>query len=85
MKIEFSKMFLFALGCFVTGLVCAVAEKTFYDTVDENGFLHESFFLPLSFLFFAVGMISLVVVFIRKVIRPNFRRSKSRNSTPIGN
>ena len=46
-----SKMFWFSFIFLVMGIIFGYLENTFYQYIDENGFLIESFFMPLSFLY----------------------------------
>jgi len=43
------------LGCIGLAASCAVAERLFFNGMDENGMLRESFFLPLAWGFGIVG------------------------------
>lgn len=57
-----------------TGLVFGYLEMTFYQYIDQNGVLVESWFLPLSFLFVFIGAAGLLGVAL-KAIRLALRRS----------
>ncbi|MCK8465481.1 DUF3955 domain-containing protein [Aliiroseovarius sp. S1339] len=46
-----------------------LAERTFYSGVEITGVLQESFFLPLSFILGAVGLICLAMSFLMKAKR----------------
>ncbi|AQS37453.1 Protein of unknown function (DUF3955) [Shewanella psychrophila] len=46
------------------GGVFLLLENTFYQYVDEKGFLHESLFLPLGVFSLCLGIIIILLVFI---------------------
>jgi hypothetical protein len=61
-KVLFSGLFfLFA------GIVFLFLENTFYQYIDEEGFLHESLFLPLGTFFLIIGSL-LISFFIIKIL-----------------
>jgi hypothetical protein len=67
-----SKIFWLSFILLAMGLVFGYIENTFYQYIDENGVLIESWFMPLSFLcIFLGGMGLLFIVFktIRLVIK----------------
>ena len=43
----------------VLAIACRIAEAVFYGDVGPDGFLRESWFLPLTFIFLALGLIAL--------------------------
>ena len=46
-------------------IACWIAERVFYGArVDENGILQESWFVPLSALFFLLGIVLLISSFL---------------------
>ncbi|WP_162916404.1 DUF3955 domain-containing protein [Cohaesibacter haloalkalitolerans] len=46
-------------------IACGIAERVFYGArLDENGILQESWFLPLSALFFLLGIVLLISSFL---------------------
>lgn len=58
-KILEGKLFRCSLFFIFLGLVCVFLENFFYQYVDKNGVLHESWFMPLgafSLLFGAGGL-----------------------------
>ncbi len=79
---KFSKTFWVAIACFIMGVACAVAESVFYDTLDENGVLQESLFLPLSFLFVFIGMMTMGFVGGRQLFRKLNSRRVHRDARP---
>ena len=59
-----SKIFWLSFILLAMGLVFGYIENTFYQYIDENGVLIESWFMPLSFLcIFLGGMGLLFIVF----------------------
>lgn len=55
--------------CFLlTSAIFMLLEDRYYQYVDNNGVLHESLFLPLSILCFALGVLFVVSSLARKVI-----------------
>ena len=50
------------------GITFLLLENVFYQYIDEEGILHESFFLPLGFLSFFLGLTFLLVIAIRKLM-----------------
>ncbi|MGB0956494.1 MAG: DUF3955 domain-containing protein, partial [Panacagrimonas sp.] len=44
-----------SLALLSVGAICLLLEYTFYQSVDELGFLQESFFLPLGMLLIVMG------------------------------
>jgi len=61
-KILFSGLFFLLAGVFFLFL-----ENTFYQYVDKDGFLHESFFLPLSAFSLIIGSLLLFILIIKKL------------------
>jgi len=51
----------------ILGVTCLFLEKTFYQYLDEDGVLHESFFLPLGCLSLIAGGLGLFVTIIKLV------------------
>ena len=43
-----------------------LAETAFYGDIDSNGVLHESFFLPLTFILAAIGIVLLGISLVLK-------------------
>lgn len=52
----------------LTGAIFMLVENSYYQYVDNNGVLHESLFLPLSMLCFALGLFFVASILARKVI-----------------
>jgi DMSO/TMAO reductase YedYZ heme-binding membrane subunit len=56
-----SKIRLIGISAIIIAVLFWLAEKIFYGDIDADGVLQESFFLPLSFLVGAIGILLLVV------------------------
>ncbi|KPB02690.1 DUF3955 domain-containing protein [Ahrensia marina] len=56
-----SKIRLIGISAIIIAVLFWLAEKVFYGGIDADGVLQESFFLPLSFLVGAIGILLLVV------------------------
>ena len=62
-----SKIFLASLFLLVLGVTFLFLENTFYQYLDEDGVLHESFFLPLGCLSLIVGGLGLLITGIKLI------------------
>jgi hypothetical protein len=60
-------MFWFSFIFLVMGITFGYLENTFYQYIDENGFLIESFFMPLSFLCIFIGGIVFFIFAIKTI------------------
>ena len=60
---KYKKNSLLLSGCFllIVGGIFLFLEDTFYQYVDEQGFLHESLFLPLGVFSFLLGVLILFI------------------------
>lgn len=50
-----SKVFWISIVLLVAGITFGYLENTFYQYIDENGVLRESWFMPLSFICIFLG------------------------------
>lgn len=75
MKYTFSKLFWAGIVLIFLGLVSGAMERLFYNTIDENGILQESFFLPLSFIFIFIGALLIISSCLKSVFL-KIRRKK---------
>ncbi|MCK5892889.1 MAG: DUF3955 domain-containing protein [Endozoicomonadaceae bacterium] len=50
------------------GAVFIFLENVFYQYIDENGVLRESFFMPLGFLSIFIGLFFLLIIAIIKLM-----------------
>ncbi|MCJ8294616.1 MAG: DUF3955 domain-containing protein [Colwellia sp.] len=67
MNISTNKTFLTSLFLLGLGMLSLIAESTFYQFIDNDGFIHESMFLPLGMISIAVGMLFLLVFIIQRI------------------
>ena len=76
------KSLLLGLFFLFTGVAFLFLENIFYQYLDENGYLHESLFLPLGVLALFLGAL-LLFYFVAKIlivlVRKLFKKSKSHN------
>jgi hypothetical protein len=56
------------LAFLIIGISCLFIENIFYQYLDEDGVLHESFFMPLGALFLALGVLMLCYLVVKKLI-----------------
>ncbi len=54
-----SKILTLSVIFLAVGIICIALENYFYQYVDENGVLHESFFMPLGAIFVMLGIVGL--------------------------
>ena len=64
-KVLKSKMFRASLILLVLGVTFVLLENTFYQYLDDDGVLHESFFLPLGCLSLIAGGLGLLITVIK--------------------
>lgn len=57
------------------GILFISLENIFYQYIDENGFLHESLFMPIGIILLLIGTNSLVIIFIKRKISKKKRQS----------
>ena len=50
------------------GVTFLLLENIFYQYIDEDGILHESFFMPLGFLSIFLGLTFLLAIAIRELM-----------------
>ena len=72
---------IFATGfCMVIlGSLSLLFEHTFYQYLDENGVLHESFFLPLGTFSILLGIVIISFFCVYKLILHIYKRNFSTN------
>lgn len=61
MDMKSSKLIQAGVVLIVLGLASYCIDMIFYDSVDENGFLVESLFLPLTFILGFLGSLLIVL------------------------
>ncbi|MCL1142690.1 DUF3955 domain-containing protein [Shewanella gaetbuli] len=64
MSILFNRKMGFSFLIAVTGLLFLFIESTYYQYVDAQGQLHESWFMPLGFLFIFIGLLAMGIFII---------------------
>ncbi len=62
-----NKILLFCFVLLATGIAFGYCEHKFYQYIDNNGLLVESWFMPLSFLCVVLGGIGLFVFIVKAV------------------
>jgi hypothetical protein len=72
-KVLKSRIFLASLFLIALGFTCLFLENTFYQYLDEDGVLHESFFLPFGCLSLITGGLGLLITVI-KIVWSCFRQ-----------
>jgi len=80
-KVLKSKMFRASLILLVLGVTFVLLENTFYQYLDDDGVLHESFFLPLGCLSLIAGGLGLLITAIKTV----WSYLGSNNNAPSAN
>ena len=70
------KTFIIGLVLLGIGILSLIAENTFYQYLDDEGFLHESLLMPLGAFSIIVGTLFLVF-FIIQILLYLFRKNKS--------
>ena len=56
-----SKLSITGITFITLGIISGFIQNTYYGYVDADGVLHDSLFLPFSFLFAAIGLIILLI------------------------
>jgi len=69
-----SKSFIFSILFFLLGITFLILENYFYQYIDENGFLQESWFMPLGFIFLFIGILGFIFSFFRYIYLKYIRR-----------
>lgn len=59
MSARFPKLFWTGIFFIILGAMSYLVEQVFYGYPDENGFLHESLFLPMAFILGCIGLVFL--------------------------
>jgi hypothetical protein len=62
-----SKIVWLSFILFAMGIVFGYIENTFYQYIDENGVLIESWFMPLSFLGIFLGGMGLLIIAVKPI------------------
>ena len=56
-----NKIFITSISLIILGIISLFIENTFYQYLDEEGFLHESLFLPLGIFSLIIGIIFFIL------------------------
>ncbi len=64
-----SKFLIYSLVIFFIGFIFLILENSFYQFIDENGILHESYFMPLGFLFLFVGILGIIFYILKSLLK----------------
>jgi hypothetical protein len=64
-----SKVAWSGIAMVIAGMVSGILEKIFYDRLDENNVLQESFFLPLAVILIILGTALIGVAAVRYIAR----------------
>jgi hypothetical protein len=75
MGIFINKIIITSLILLGIGILSLIAENTFYQYVDNDGFLHESLFLPLGVISLFLGMLCLIFFIIQRILRGVFKKN----------
>lgn len=62
-------MFKLGFVSFFLAVLCFVCESLWYGDIGEDGVLNESFFLPLGYIFAALGIVLVAVALVRRCLR----------------
>jgi hypothetical protein len=62
-----NKLFFVSLFFLISGTAFLALERIFYQYIDKNGVLHESWFMPLGVLGLLFGCIGLVFVVLKEI------------------
>ncbi len=71
-----SKILWLSLILFAMGTAFGFIENTYYQYIDENGALVESWFMPLSFLCIFLGGIGLLCVVVKSIWLAIYKRAE---------
>lgn len=81
-----SKIFWLSFVLFAMGIAFGHIENTFYQYIDENGMLIESWFMPLGFLCIFLGSMGLLLIAVQTIwlaIKNKHDQSLNRNVQPM--
>lgn len=56
-----SKLTITGIIFIALGLISSFIQETYYGYVDANGLVHDSLFLPLTFIFAGIGLLFLLI------------------------
>ena len=70
---KFTRLSLIGVAFIVIGAVCGIIQNVFYGWIDADGFIHDSLFLPLSYLFLFAGALLLLISILINLLGRNKR------------
>jgi len=62
-----SRLTLTGIIFIILGIISLIIQNTFYGYLDADGVLHDSLFLPLTFIFALIGLIIVMIDLFLKV------------------
>jgi len=70
---KLTRLSLIGIAFIGIGAVCGIIQNVFYGRLDAGGFLHDSLFLPLSYLFLFAGALLLLISILINLLGRNKR------------
>lgn len=70
---KLTRLSLIGIAFIGIGAVCGIIQNVFYGRIDAGGFLHDSLFLPLSYLFLFAGALMLLISILINLLGRNKR------------
>lgn len=70
---KLTRLSLIGIAFIGIGAVCGIIQNVFYGRIDTGGFLHDSIFLPLSYLFLFAGALLLLISILINLLGRNKR------------
>ena len=70
---KLTRLSLIGVTFIAIGAVCGIIQNVFYGWMDADGFIHDSLFLPLSYLFLFAGVLLLLISILIKLLGRNKR------------
>lgn len=70
-----NKSFIFSTLFFIIGIIFLILENTFYQYIDENGFLQESWFMPLGFIFIFLSILGFIFLILKYIYKKYRKRT----------
>ncbi len=70
---KLTRLSLIGIAFIGIGAVCGIIQNVFYGRIDAGGFLHDSIFLPLSYLFLFAGALLLLISILINLLGRNKR------------
>ncbi|MCA9810756.1 MAG: DUF3955 domain-containing protein [Candidatus Dadabacteria bacterium] len=70
---KFTRLSLIGVTFIAIGAACGIIQNVFYGWIDADGFIHDSLFLPLSYLFLFAGALLLLISILINLLGRNKR------------